>query len=74
MLIIARFVGFLVATVAIVVGISLLMGFRALIAVGISNLGVIGLSAVLGLLLWCAMTYGRITPKTVWIIFSRGCL
>ena len=73
-LFVARVVGFLVAIVAIVLGILLLMTFRAFLYFGLSNMGAIGLSALIAVSMWFAINIGKIDPKTIWIIFYRGCL
>ena len=73
-LVVARTVGFVVAIVAVIVCIALLMAVRAFIALGITKIGVIGLSTLFALIVWCVVKFGNIPPKSIWTIFSRGCM
>jgi len=74
-LLLARSVGFLVAIVAVVLAVLLMMASRAIIAVCISNIGVLGLCTVLAAALGVTLMLGKVkSPKSVWTVFSRACM
>jgi hypothetical protein len=73
-LLVARIVGLVVAIMAVLVATMLLMAVRAFIAFGITKIGVIGLSTLLGFVLWILVKVGKVTPSNLWVFFSRGCM
>ena len=73
-LIFARSIGFLVGIVAVILAVLLMMAVRAVIALGISKLGVIGLSTLLYAVFWGTITVGNVNPKNIWTFMTRSCM
>jgi hypothetical protein len=73
-LMIARGVGFLVAIVAVVMAVLLMISVRAFIAFSLTKLGILGLSTLVGIIVWAIVRFGNINPKSIWVILSRSCM
>lgn len=72
-LVLARGVGVLVAIVAILSWFMIMMLFRAALAWLIHIWGVTGVALMVGLIVFAAVKYGRMSAKTIWIVLRHSC-